>query len=125
MILCRIAPLFMRVVMAIKREARITWRMIRHNASFAFVPPWFLLAGGLCASFARAGALSPLPCLGVASKLLVFFFFYAYVFDIANQVLAAEEDALNKPSRPIPSGLMTIRGGILRWIVSWALFPIV
>ncbi|RAK75885.1 uncharacterized protein BO72DRAFT_381176, partial [Aspergillus fijiensis CBS 313.89] len=49
---------------------------------------------------------------------------FAYVFDIANQAFSVEEDALNKPKRPIPSGKMSVEGAYTRWILSWILFPI-
>jgi 4-hydroxybenzoate polyprenyltransferase len=50
---------------------------------------------------------------------------YGYVFDIANQTMAVEEDAINKPYRPIPAGLLSVEGARLRWAFSWCLFPLV
>jgi 4-hydroxybenzoate polyprenyltransferase len=49
---------------------------------------------------------------------------YGYVFDIANQTMALEEDAINKPYRPIPAGLLSVEGARLRWAFSWCLFPL-
>ncbi|PYH81198.1 hypothetical protein BO82DRAFT_375096 [Aspergillus uvarum CBS 121591] len=57
---------------------------------------------------------------GVCLAILAF----AYVFDIANQAFSVEEDSLNKPHRPIPSGIMSMEGGYTRWLLSWILFPI-
>jgi 4-hydroxybenzoate polyprenyltransferase len=103
-------------------ELRLTWLLIRHNVSFAFLPPFLFLAGSAC----TLGWGSDPRTFGVAALQMFFLFFgFNYVFDIANQVLGVEEDVLNKPSRPIPSGLMSVRGGIRRWILSWVLFPVI
>ncbi|KAF9233761.1 UbiA prenyltransferase family [Melanogaster broomeanus] len=42
-------------------------------------------------------------------------------FNVANQVLDPEEDGRNKPSRPIPAGLISIRNAT---ILRWSLIPI-
>jgi 4-hydroxybenzoate polyprenyltransferase len=47
------------------------------------------------------------------------------MFDIANTTTSVEEDKLNKPHRPIPSGLMTVRQAQNRWLVSWCLGPVI
>ncbi|KAG6371220.1 UbiA prenyltransferase family-domain-containing protein [Boletus reticuloceps] len=40
-------------------------------------------------------------------------------FDLANQIKAPEEDRLNKPSRPIPAGRISVRDAtILRWLIA-------
>ena len=48
---------------------------------------------------------------------------FAYTFDIANQAFSVEEDSINKPHRPIPSGQMSQEGAYIRWALSWSLFP--
>ena len=42
-------------------------------------------------------------------------------FNVANQIKAPEEDKINKPSRPIPAGRITIHNAT---ILRWALVPI-
>ncbi|KAL4063855.1 UbiA prenyltransferase family-domain-containing protein [Scleroderma citrinum] len=42
-------------------------------------------------------------------------------FNVANQIKAPEEDKINKPSRPIPSGRITVHQAT---ILRWALVPI-
>jgi 4-hydroxybenzoate polyprenyltransferase len=40
-------------------------------------------------------------------------------FDIANQIKAPEEDKVNKPSRPLPAGRISLRNAtILRWLIA-------
>ena len=40
-------------------------------------------------------------------------------FNLANQIKAPEEDKVNKPSRPLPAGRITLRNAtILRWLVA-------
>lgn len=61
--------------------------------------------------------------------LAVWVWLHLLQFCAANQALSPEEDALNKPYRPIPAGLISIRGArVLRWLLvpvclalSWAL----
>ncbi|KAJ5998598.1 hypothetical protein N7451_006408 [Penicillium sp. IBT 35674x] len=50
---------------------------------------------------------------------------FAYTFDIANQAFSVDEDLINKPHRPIPSGQMSQEGAYIRWALSWLLFPTV
>lgn len=40
-------------------------------------------------------------------------------FNLANQIKAPEEDKVNKPSRPLPAGRITLRNAtILRWLMA-------
>ncbi|KAE8165122.1 UbiA prenyltransferase family-domain-containing protein [Aspergillus tamarii] len=48
-------------------------------------------------------------------------FAFSYTFDIANQTFSVEEDTINKPNRPIPSGRLSINGAYMRWLLSWAI----
>lgn len=55
--------------------------------------------------------------------ILIISLSFAYVFDIANQVMGVLEDKLNKASRPIPAGLISYQQGQRRWIIAWLFFP--
>jgi len=48
----------------------------------------------------------------------------SYIFDICNQTTSPEEDYVNKPDRPIPSGLITVEQGKTRWLMAWTIGPI-
>lgn len=76
---------------------------------------------------ARALA-APVPAsqtLRLVPNVLLSCFFFAYCFDIANQATSVPEDKINKPNRPIPSGLMSMNGAYLRWCLSWILGPVI
>ena len=102
----------------VKKEWAITWRLIKHNLTFAFIAPFFFLFGQFLSSPSSISA-------PIILKTAMYFFFYIYCFDIANQTSSVEEDALNKPKRPIPSGLLSVRGAYIRWIISWILILVV
>ena len=53
---------------------------------------------------------------------LLYFFLYQYSFNLSNQIAGIEEDKINKPDRPIPSGLITLQGAKHRWYVVTALY---
>lgn len=61
----------------------------------------------------------------VTSVTFMLFIGYIYSFEIVNQIVGATADAINKPQRPIPSGMLTHRGARLRWALSWLLYPCV
>lgn len=52
-------------------------------------------------------------------------FAFSYAFDIANQAFSVEEDAINKPDRPIVSGRLSIESAYARWFLTWTSFPVV
>ncbi|KAJ6530600.1 hypothetical protein B0H19DRAFT_1082333 [Mycena capillaripes] len=47
-----------------------------------------------------------------------------YTFTSSNQISGVAEDRINKPDRPIPSGLMSLRGAYSRWYASTDAFII-
>ncbi|KAJ6482502.1 UbiA prenyltransferase family-domain-containing protein [Mycena sanguinolenta] len=46
---------------------------------------------------------------------ITYFALYLYAFDIANQIAGVDEDRIDKPDRPLPSGLVTLQGAYIRW----------
>lgn len=56
--------------------------------------------------------------------MLLWIWLHLLQFDVSNQTINLEEDAENKPDRPIPSGRITLQNAIrLRWglvPVCWA-----
>ncbi|KAF4588475.1 hypothetical protein EYR40_010026 [Pleurotus pulmonarius] len=47
---------------------------------------------------------------------------FIYFFNLSNQIVGLEEDRINKPSRPLPSGKITVQGAKLRWVIALASF---
>ena len=55
-------------------------------------------------------------------RSLLYFFLYLYCFNLCNQYTTVEEDRINKPDRPIPSGLVSVEGARFRWYIMTALY---
>ncbi|KDR74414.1 hypothetical protein GALMADRAFT_583163 [Galerina marginata CBS 339.88] len=47
---------------------------------------------------------------------------YIYFFNLSNQITGINEDRINKPDRPIPSGKVTLAGAQVRWAVALVAF---
>ncbi|KAI6037488.1 UbiA prenyltransferase family-domain-containing protein [Pisolithus marmoratus] len=68
-------------------------------------------------SIAAAPLSSPLRLLDT----VLWIWLHLLQFNVANQIKAPEEDKINKPSRPIPAGRITVHDAT---ILRWALVPI-
>ncbi|KAF8201299.1 UbiA prenyltransferase family [Mycena galopus ATCC 62051] len=55
------------------------------------------------------------------TRSLIYFLLYIYSFDIANQINGVAEDRINKPDRPLSSGLTTLQGAYIRWYATTVL----
>ena len=53
---------------------------------------------------------------------LFYFCLYIYTFNLCNQYTGVEEDRINKPDRPIPSGLVSVEGVRFRWYIVTVLY---
>lgn len=105
---------------ALRKEVDITQRLLSSNASFAF---GLYLVGLIPRMLLYPLSATSNPGSLVVQTLLAAFA-NIYVFDICNQAVSPKEDALNKPSRPIPAGLLTVKGAYQRWFLSWLICPI-
>jgi len=47
---------------------------------------------------------------------------YIYFFNLSNQITGVDEDRINKPDRPIPSGKVTLEGAKWRWVIALSAF---
>ncbi|MFJ4478795.1 UbiA family prenyltransferase [Streptomyces xanthochromogenes] len=52
----------------------------------------------------------------------VYSWMFLYIHTLSNQATGAAEDAVNKPFRPIPARLVTVRGAHLRFVPAVAVF---
>ena len=100
------------------KELSITRHLLSSNAPFVF--GIYLL--GLAPRMITASYINR-PGLLLA-KVLLAALANSYIFEICNQTLSPLEDARNRPSRPIPAGLSSVRGGYIRWVTSWTLSPV-
>lgn len=104
---------------AARRELALTWGFIRYDASSTVVPGTLGVLAALRAHGSGAIAEPLTLLLGV-----LYFVLYVYTFAVSNQIIGLEEDRRNKPDRPLPAGLVSVRGAWVRWLVSMALFPL-
>ncbi|KAL4267149.1 UbiA prenyltransferase [Pleurotus pulmonarius] len=47
---------------------------------------------------------------------------FIYFFTLSNQLVGLEEDRINKPDRPLPSGKVTVKGARRRWAIALVAF---
>ncbi|KAJ7253289.1 UbiA prenyltransferase family-domain-containing protein [Mycena rebaudengoi] len=52
-------------------------------------------------------------------RLIVWLTLYIYFFNLTNQITGIDEDRVNKPGRPLPSGQITLRGAKMRWLAQF------
>jgi 4-hydroxybenzoate polyprenyltransferase len=105
---------------SVRKEVEITRRLLASNAPFIF--GLYLL--GLTPRMITGAQSIDRPVVLIA-KVLLAALATEYIFEICNQTLSPEEDASNRPSRPIPAGLLSARGGYIRWLACWILSPLV
>ena len=112
-----ICPFVRNCLMRLAWEFRLTYKMMWRDIPAAFI-------AGCAFSFAAANHCncSPTDYIAVLPWVLFYFFLYLYSFNLCNQVAGVEEDRIDKPDRPIPSGLLTIQGAKKRWYVATVLY---
>ncbi|MCS6881395.1 MAG: UbiA family prenyltransferase [Oscillochloridaceae bacterium] len=109
----------LRWLEAARSEAVLHWKFNRYDVAATFIPGLlFVLA---------AWHVGQADWMALPSTLLwgaLYFWLYCSVFCISNQLAGEHEDRLNKPDRPLPSGLVTRRGAWARWFVVMGLFAL-
>lgn len=102
-------------------ELLITSRMLKSNTGASLIV-W--MVGVIARLIAKPEAMY--ITIRIILESLLNAFLYAYVFDILYQITSVEEDTINKPHRPIPSGLLSMHGAKIRMALSWVLsYPII
>jgi 4-hydroxybenzoate polyprenyltransferase len=101
----------------ILHEAKLSWHFIAGDVSSAIAPA-VLFTIAACTS----EHLNLFESTEVVLKSFVYFWLYLWAFCLSNQVDGIEEDALNKPNRPIVEGKASYTSTQLRWIIAILLF---
>lgn len=94
------------------REVYILWRFINNDIWDTILPSMII--------FFTAWKFSDRPWREIPIPLFVAITYaclYIYTFCISNQIAGIEEDRLNKPYRPLPTGLVTIEETRIRLVV--------
>lgn len=102
------------------RELQVSWRFIRNDV-------WAGVLPGICFTLValRQGNTRQLSAAIAVRAVLasaLYFWLYLYGHTLANQIEGVEEDRINKPDRPLPSGLVTLSAARIRLVVFTALF---
>ena len=94
-------------------ESRINWHFIKRDIFAIIFPGIVFTAHALLVSSASLSEW-------IYSIVFSFIYFWLLLtfFCTSNQVIGIEEDKQNKPDRPIPAGLVSYRGGLIRCIIS-------
>ncbi|KAF9459223.1 UbiA prenyltransferase family-domain-containing protein [Collybia nuda] len=82
-----------------------------------------IIPGSIFSIGAMRNAGLPLPSM-ISNYLLLISWLtpYIYFFNLSNQIIGVDEDRINKPDRPIPSGKVTLEGAKSRWIAALSTF---
>lgn len=97
-------------------ELNLSYQFIRYDLTATVLPATLLI---MAVSFAYTQPSLWLPQI---AKSVIYFWLYMYIFALSNQYVGHEEDRINKPDRPIPGGLVSMEGTMLRWHVASLLF---
>jgi len=98
-------------------ELYLSWRFIRANFPPSVV---FCVAAATGAWHVAHAPWGSLPVSWLLATLFGWLFIYAH--DLVNQAVGHAEDSVNKPDRPIPSGLCDPPGARRRFVVVAVLF---
>lgn len=101
-------------------EVYLNWKFIQYDISTTIIPGMLFV---LAAWHNAAPDLAALP--GTVLWGVLYFWLYCCVFCVSNQLGGEAEDRVNKPGRPLVTGLVSRQGAWVRWLIYMALFDIV
>lgn len=97
-------------------ELRILYKINAHNAYLVILPTLVFAVASWANTAPENHNVAMVPVV------LAWAYLFVYVFDTANQTAGADEDRINKPHRPIPSGLVDRTGLQRRFLIGCVLF---
>ncbi len=104
----------------VRKEALVTYRLIRRDLSASLIPGILMSLAAL----QTASDWTAAELVGTLVRSTAYFFLYIYTFCLSNQIVGYREDCLNKPDRVIPSGMLSMRGALIRWGLGSLAFPV-
>ncbi|KAF7377501.1 UbiA prenyltransferase [Mycena sanguinolenta] len=96
---------------AVGYEIRLFWAFSWRDWSMTIIPGTIRTISALRS---LDSASTGLVVESIAHSL-AYFALFVYAFNLANQITGVDEDRINKPDRPLPSGLVTVHGAYIRW----------
>jgi 4-hydroxybenzoate polyprenyltransferase len=102
------------------RELHIVWQFIWRDIWATIIPTLLFLVAAWQNQSLSFGELM----LGLG-RGFIYFGLYIFPFCIANQMVGIEEDKINKPDRPIITGLVSYQGAQVRFVASMVAYSLV
>lgn len=109
-----------RLVRAPMHEARVCWSFTWGDLSATVLPATTFAVAAWNSTGLPAQSLPT-----IIAKCLVYFWLYIYTFNLSNQLIGIDEDRINKPHRPLVTGLITPTGARRRLVFVTAAFVLV
>ncbi len=109
-----------RLVRAPIHEARICWSFTWGDLSATVLPATTFAIAAWNSTGLPAESLPT-----VIAKCLVYFWLYIYTFNLSNQLIGIDEDRINKPHRPLVTGMITPTGARRRLVLATVAFLVV
>jgi 4-hydroxybenzoate polyprenyltransferase len=101
-----------------RQELKLNWRFIRRDITVTLIPGLLFTIAAILQQSSQPQAIDGVAVFNAVSKILVFEWFCITAFCISNQIVSLDEDRMNKPDRPLVSGLLTYEGAIFRLIAA-------
>ncbi|KAG9220438.1 hypothetical protein CCMSSC00406_0003894 [Pleurotus cornucopiae] len=95
----------------VRRELRLFFDFTWRDWSATLIPGLIVATGAV--------KHASLPAWNVV-RFIPWVACYIYFFNLSSQIVSIEEDRINKPDRPLPSGKITVQGAKRRWAIALA-----
>ncbi len=96
----------------IKRELVLSWKFISKDLSASLYPSTVCFLAGLTHGVDDIDII-----FNYFIVYSLIFYCYIYNFCLLNQITGVDEDMINKPDRPLPSKLTTIKASYMRYFI--------
>ena len=100
-------------------EAHLSFRFIQKDLTVTIIPTGIFMALAWTLNGLSLAEGAPLLFAGIG-----YFWLFIYTFCLSNQLVGQKEDQINKPFRPLPSGLVTSEGTLNRYLIFTWIFVI-
>ena len=98
-------------LLVFSRELQLFWSFTKRDLIVS------LISGSLFMFVALNAQAQPLAKISNFLLGVVYFALYIYQFNVSNQIYGIEEDKIDKPDRPIPSGLVSLEEAYARYAI--------
>ncbi|MCO5561552.1 hypothetical protein L7F22_015172 [Adiantum nelumboides] len=104
------------------REIYLSYQFVKYDITATVLQAMLVMLATHVKGATSASSTMTAPLWQSMPGTFLWAWLFAYVVTLANQAHGAEEDAVNKPTRPIPSGDVTVKGAYYRLVWVCCLF---